>query len=670
MIKRVMSEEWLRPIRAFVKMAYGTPTAIMMPDADGYYYMCNDMQSTQGVRQGDPLGSLLFAVSLQPALETISDHIQEQGYEAAMLAYHDDTEMIGKPDHLIDLLPVVENELAKIDLKLQTSKSRLIDFHWQTRPADLKHAIQQLGIPVDDECGVLLGCPIGKTTTHEQSFMSDKLNQQMTILDRLADPRISMHQAATILRVSTIHKLDHWMRNVDPEVMQPLAQEFDDRIRQCFYAKLNLSQQINTASRNGQRSQIDELISTTVSLGGDGLTRMADTVHTCWVAGVACAMTVPTMFDAFPQFDDGQPRPNSMIHSKLDNALKVVTQQCYVSPNMIRQSQSQAEILTQSARSHRNHAPSSGASRSAAVSDDPDLTRCDLPTKAHELFRLMSGANQYAGSKAATFLFNNIRARQRLALKCHRRLQEYRASNLTRARLMAIRTKGATRIMQLAGGRVGSAKVHDLTYQAYFCLRHGIPLSLTHNEQCSGCGHNIIHVPHHELGCVIGFNNEVYARHNLIRNTVERTMTNIGGVTCREPNPFQDTNKRPDIEWIIDGRRIYFDISVTHPLNSTIVAKAANKKLAAAEHKEKIKNAKYLDLCERIDAEFIPIVIETFGGYGPQFNLFLKDLHNIARTNLTLIDGDSIIDEMLNQIAFHVISLNGLIMKKASSNGV
>jgi hypothetical protein len=56
-------------------------------------------------------------------------------------------------------------------------------------------------------------------------------------------------------------------------------------------------------------------------------------------------------------------------------------------------------------------------------------------------------------------------------------------------------------------------------------------------------------------------------RHILIRNTIARTMIEIGGVANCEANLFIDTNRRPDIEWLIDGRRIYFDIAVTHHLN-------------------------------------------------------------------------------------------------------
>jgi hypothetical protein len=81
---------------------------------------------------------------------------------------------------------------------------------------------------------------------------------------------------------------------------------------------------------------------------------------------------------------------------------------------------------------------------------------------------------------------------------------------------------------------------------------------------------------------------------------------------------------------------------------------------------ETIKQNKYDELCSKIGAQFIPLVIESLGGYGPQFNLFLERLHKIVSNNLTLTDGQALINEMLDQIAFHIIGLKGLM---TSSNG-
>ena len=112
----------------------------------------------------------------------------------------------------------------------------------------------------------------------------------------------------------------------------------------------------------------------------------------------------------------------------------------------------------------------------------------------------------------------------------------------------------------------------------------------------------------------------------------------------------------------------YHDISITHPLSSSIVAKAAREQLAAAKERETTKINKYAPLCKNINSEFIPLVLESFGGYGNEFNLFIKDMHMraISQSTLTLTDGENIINNMLDQIAFHVVRLNGIIMMLAS----
>ena len=208
----------------------------------------------------------------------------------------------------------------------------------------------------------------------------------------------------------------------------------------------------------------------------------------------------------------------------------------------------------------------------------------------------------------------------------------------------------------LLGGQTGGTRITDTVYQAHFTLRHGISLNGEGETLCFGCGNDITSIPNHELGCLSASGSEVKARHNLICKSIASALNSIAGYAMREPNPFQDNNKRPDIEWHVDGRRIYLDVSVTHPLNPSVVAKAARWQLAAAAQRENEKNSKYRMLCECISSEFIPIVFETFGGYGAQCKLFMSSLKAIARRNSTLIDGQSIINDMLNQIAYHIIS--------------
>jgi len=666
MIKAVMTMEWLRPIRAFVKMSYGSTTPILMPDADGIYRIINDLISSQGVRQGDPLASLLFACAFQKAVIKLQ---LAGGDSARIVAYHDDTIIVGTPEDLLGLLDLINQVLAELNLKLQPTKSSFVDFNLEARSQQVKDAYESSGIDVETKCAIILGCPVGATPEHERAFMESKLQDQLKVLTVLEDPRVSTHQAATILRISTVHKLDHWLRNVEPNVMRPLAEQFDEQVRESYLKKLNLQQEIAQIRREKREPSLHVLMASPVSLGGDGITQVTDTVDICWVAGVAAAAAVPTTIQAFhnpsDDFSDGNQRRHSHIHTTLNASLANINKQCRVENQpqpLISHSQQEAVDQLSARRSHQVNASQADEQRSEARVGQPNLAKCSLPKTAGTLFKLMSGRNHYPGSRAALILLTNIRARRLKALKSLRKERESKSSNLDKARLMSIRAQGATRIAQIAG-KVNNLKVSDAAYQAYFCSRHGIH---TEHDHCFGCGRDI-NTPNHELGCVLGYGDQVKARHNLICRVIVQALNRIGGIATLEPRPFRNNSQRPDIEWLIDGRRIFFDVAVTHPLNSTVRAKAAEQQLAAAAAMEKKKNSIYLNQCKHINAEFIPLVFESYGGYGKQFKTFIADLTLIAHRNLTLIDGSAIISDMLNHIAYHIFCLNGVIMKLASA---
>ena len=290
MITEVMTQQWLKPIRAFVRMAYAQPTPIIIPDMSGKCLTENDMYSTQGVRQGDPLGSLLFAISIHPILmQCANEHPSLK-----LTAYHDDTTIIGDPRTLASAMESLSVSLGSLELNVQPAKSRLIDFNFDDRDESTKSWFNEQGIVVDRECGSVLGCPIGNNDTQENAFMQQKLQSTEQSINILSDPRLSLHHTALILRVSTVHKLDHWMRNVDPSIMQNISKRFDKMLFDIYRRKLNLDQQIdeNDHSNPNSNSAMRDLIAAPISLGGDGLTRTETTVDTCFIGGVAAAAAV------------------------------------------------------------------------------------------------------------------------------------------------------------------------------------------------------------------------------------------------------------------------------------------------------------------------------------------------------------------------------------------
>jgi hypothetical protein len=438
--------------------------------------------------------------------------------------------------------------------------------------------------------------------------------------------------------------------------MHDIAASFDQTIYDIFRRKLGLDQQIAEHEHQNQNSNIAmrDLIGTPISLGGDGLTRTLTTVETCFIGGVACAAAIPTNINALANYAGNEQPIETVLTKSINKALKHINEQC--------QLQSSSH-LGSSSRAHTHLIHTSNVQRSAQQQASRKLVR--LPSNATQLFRLMSGANHKPGSRAGTRLSANIRARMILAIKQQRKVQEYRMEERTRARLFAIRARGATRFMA-PQKQQSMNRISDQTYQSHFCIRHGISFTLGFVDHCFACGALTTADSNHELGCVQAFGDAVSARHNLIRDEIANTMKAIGGVVMIEPTPFPLSAQRTDARWLIGDRDIHIDVSVINPLNSTVCKIASKRQLNAAASRERTKRSTYQSLCETIDAEFVPIVIESYGGYGKEFITFLARMQEIAKDNLTLTDGKILIQEMLDRIAHHIVNLNSRIMKWSS----
>ena len=59
------------------------------------------------------------------------------------------------------------------------------------------------------------------------------------------------------------------------------------------------------------------------------------------------------------------------------------------------------------------------------------------------------------------------------------------------------------------------------------------------------------------------------------------------------------------------------DVTITNPLNKTVVTRSLNNVSFAIEERTKQKFAQYKKNCESNNLHFIPFVLDTFGNFGP-----------------------------------------------------
>ena len=124
---------------------------ILQLGADSIFSCC-------GVQQGDSLGPLGFALTLQPIVERIKAEVTGLNINTW---YLDNGTLCGTPYNLAKALQIVEEEGPYRGLLLNCAKSLL----YITEDGDASYNPLPPGIPTTEIGFILLGCPIGSPTS-------------------------------------------------------------------------------------------------------------------------------------------------------------------------------------------------------------------------------------------------------------------------------------------------------------------------------------------------------------------------------------------------------------------------------------------------------------------------------------------------------------------------
>ena len=126
-------------------------------------------------------------------------------------------------------------------------------------------------------------------------------------------------------------------------------------------------------------------------------------------------------------------------------------------------------------------------------------------------------------------------------------------------------------------------------------------------------------------------------RHDLGVRILSRFVQRAGGSCYVEPKFY--SGKRPDVHIYFPSSRTMVDVSVVHP-GAISFARHAHVPLYAAHCRERDKTSKYRKVAETESAQFVPFVLETFGGFGTQALKFVSDVASLARDNLSLAQSE------------------------------
>ena len=127
---------------------------------------------------------------------------------------------------------------------------------------------------------------------------------------------------------------------------------------------------------------------------------------------------------------------------------------------------------------------------------------------------------------------------------------------------------------------------------------------------------------------------------------------------------FVDSDLRPDLKVSLHQQVYYFDLTVAHPLTESNLT-SAQAVLGTTTRSEGIKDDKYLDLCTKLGAKFVPFAFETYGGLGAKAKEFLSSLARFARENSHVIPPGEIMNSIRYSLAVVLQKGNALIIQRA-----
>ena len=218
-LDRILSDEKFAPLARFFAWSYGSPTPLY--DEDGLWITDSDT----GVRQGDPLGPLLFALGFHGVLESVN----QRHPDVEIYGYLDDITIAGEAIKVVSAYKYLVQALLKIGIIVNGTKSQ-----GHCAQAMVETLSQSLGdVPVSSEGLSVLGCPIGSDNFVKAEAWA-LLGNYSSIVPLVLSfaPKV-----AYLLLEQCINKRPNYLlRTVCPWLVEDPAVIFDTRISKAIHS--------------------------------------------------------------------------------------------------------------------------------------------------------------------------------------------------------------------------------------------------------------------------------------------------------------------------------------------------------------------------------------------------------------------------------------------------
>jgi hypothetical protein len=203
---------------------YCKPSALLVPNAP---LDAPTIQSSSGVRQGDPCGPLFFALTVQPMLQSV----QQCFAEVRVIAYLDDVVLQGPYEEVKSAYSELRSQLDAAGLHIQRAKSLV----YSPDPALAADLAFQLGFQHAVDGLVVAGCPVGAPEFVAAKTLAAAEGVQQLILT-LMGLQVPVQDKLLLLRKSLQVKLAHFARCAPYELAASALQQTEAAVLAAFLA--------------------------------------------------------------------------------------------------------------------------------------------------------------------------------------------------------------------------------------------------------------------------------------------------------------------------------------------------------------------------------------------------------------------------------------------------
>ncbi|KAL0217267.1 hypothetical protein RCL1_007848 [Eukaryota sp. TZLM3-RCL] len=224
--------------------------------------------SSSGVKQGDPLGPLLFCLAIHEVILKFKEIFPD----IEVVGYMDDLTLLGRPEDLKAALPVFASIAAEVGLMLNAKKCLFVCQEDVEAPI-----LNNIDIPKVDfrnDALRLLGAYIGFNEKVKE-LLDSLLDSFENELNTVTNFNISKQLKFTFLRCCYSSKFNHIFRSCPPSTALQFAQRYNV-LRTKFVANL-----INVDEHNTHTHAFSSF-----NLGGIGLTKASVLVKSAFLGGL------------------------------------------------------------------------------------------------------------------------------------------------------------------------------------------------------------------------------------------------------------------------------------------------------------------------------------------------------------------------------------------------